>query len=171
MKLVQGLGVVRCHCKTGYYGNPYLLDGCQDINECADRSTHNCISNNNCRNMNGSFVCFCNKWYSGKGTKEAGCHPKILLIMVVTSVGFIALLVGMSTTYLAFQKRKLIKLKEKFFRQNGGFILQQQLSVREDSSHGRAQIFSAEELKKATKDYDESLIIGKGGYGLFSKGF
>ncbi|KAI4323921.1 hypothetical protein L6164_023494 [Bauhinia variegata] len=154
----------RCHCKQGYYGNPYLPDGCKDIDECADK-THNCTSNDNCRNTEGSYECFCKKWYSGKGTKEAGCQPTNLLIMVVTIVGagFIALLVGMSTTYLVYQKRKLIKLKEKFFRQNGGSILQQAL-VKEDSSQSRAKIFTAEELSKATKNYDESLIVGKGGY-------
>ncbi|KAI4332022.1 hypothetical protein L6164_016965 [Bauhinia variegata] len=89
----------------------------------------------------------------------------------VAGAGFIVLLVGMSLLYLVYQKRKLIKLKEKFFRQNGGFILQKQLSKREHSSQSTTQIFTAEELKKATKNYDESLIIGKGGYGTVFKGF
>ncbi|KAI4332020.1 hypothetical protein L6164_016963 [Bauhinia variegata] len=47
----------------------------------------------------------------------------------------------------------------------------QQLSKREHSSQSTTQIFTAEELKKATKNYDESLIIGKGGYGTVFKGF
>jgi len=77
--------------------------------------------------------------------------------------------VGISSLYLIYQKRKLIKLKQKFFQQNGGFILLQKLSTREDTSQS-AQIFTEKELKKATNNYDESLIIGKGGFGTVFKG-
>jgi len=84
-------------------------------------------------------------------------------------VGLTALFVGVSWLYLMHQKRKLLKLKEKFFQQNGGIILRQKLSARGDSSQS-ATIFSAEELKKATNNFDESLIIGKGGYGTVFKG-
>ena len=76
---------------------------------------------------------------------------------------------GISSLYLIYQKRKLIKLKQKFFQQNGGFILLQKLSTREDTSQS-AQIFTEKELKKATNNYDESLIIGKGGFGTVFKG-
>jgi len=84
-------------------------------------------------------------------------------------VGLIALFIGISWLYLMYQKRKVLKLKEKFFQQNGGIILRQQLSTREDSSQSTT-IFSAEQLKKATNNFDESLIIGKGGYGTVFKG-
>jgi len=77
--------------------------------------------------------------------------------------------VTISSLYLTFQKRKFIKLKQKFFQQNGGSILLQQLSTREDTSQS-AQIFTEEELKKATKNYDENLIIGRGGFGTVFKG-
>ncbi|KAI4323914.1 hypothetical protein L6164_023487 [Bauhinia variegata] len=160
----------RCHCKNGYEGNPYLPKGCQDIDECDESrktSKHNCSRNQDCRNTDGSFECFCKKGYK----EETGLCQKIqegyllIKVVIVAGVGFIALLVGMSTIYLVYQKRKLIKLKERFFRQNGGFILQQQISKREDSSKSTTQIFTAEELKKATKNYDDSLIVGTGGYG------
>jgi hypothetical protein len=77
--------------------------------------------------------------------------------------------VTISSLYLTYQKRKFIKLKQKFFQKNGGSILLQQLSTREDTSQA-AQIFTEEELKKATKNYDESLIIGRGGFGTVYKG-
>jgi serine/threonine protein kinase len=86
-----------------------------------------------------------------------------------TSAGLIVLFVAISILYLTYQKRKLIKLKQKFFQQNGGSILLQQLSIGEDSSQS-AHIFTEEELKKATKNYDESLIIGRGGFGTVFKG-
>ncbi|CAJ1971957.1 unnamed protein product [Sphenostylis stenocarpa] len=72
--------------------------------------------------------------------------------------------------YLIYQKRKLSKLKEKFFQQNGGLILLQKLSGRENTSQ-TAQLFTEEQLKKATNNFDESLIIGKGGFGTVFKGF
>jgi len=85
------------------------------------------------------------------------------------SAGIIVLFVAISSLYLTYQKRKLIKLKQKFFQKNGGSILLQQLSTREDTSQS-AQIFTEEELKKATKKFDESLIIGRGGFGTVFKG-
>ena len=75
-----------------------------------------------------------------------------------------------SWLYFVIKKRRLVKLKEKYFRRNGGLILRQQLSSEEGSSE-TFKIFTAKELKKATSYYDESKIIGKGGYGTVYKGF
>ncbi|XP_068471843.1 putative wall-associated receptor kinase-like 16 isoform X2 [Phaseolus vulgaris] len=164
----------RCKCNPGFEGNPYLLHGCQDIPECA-RNQHNCDSEDHCIETSGSFECFCPDGLIGNGTKEGGgCHPKqkadpFIKIVIGAGVGLIALFIGVSWLYLIYQKRKVLKLKEKFFQQNGGIILRQQLSTREDSSQSTT-IFSAEQLKKATNNFDESLIIGKGGYGTVFKG-
>ena len=68
------------------------------------------------------------------------------------------------------RNRRLIKLKEKFFQQNGGFLLQTQLSERSGTCD-TARIFGAEELKKATNNFDENKIIGRGCYGIVYKGF
>ena len=65
---------------------------------------------------------------------------------------------GISWVYLIKQKRKVLKLKEKFFQQNGGIILRQQLSTRKDSSQSTT-IFTAEQLEKATNYFDEKLVI------------
>ncbi|CAE5958143.1 unnamed protein product [Arabidopsis arenosa] len=53
----RGKGYI-CKCKDGYNGNPYLLDGCQDINECTTRR-HNCSDPSTCENTLGSFLCKC----------------------------------------------------------------------------------------------------------------
>ncbi|XP_065625315.1 wall-associated receptor kinase 4-like [Quercus suber] len=75
-----------------------------------------------------------------------------------------------SSLYLIVNQRKLMKIKQRFFQQNGGLILQQQLS-RQDNSTNVVKIFTTEELEKATNNYDENLIIGRGGFGTVYKGF
>ncbi|OEL19245.1 hypothetical protein BAE44_0019736, partial [Dichanthelium oligosanthes] len=41
-----------CRCKQRYHGNPYLTDGCQDINGCADPESYGC--HGECINMPGN---------------------------------------------------------------------------------------------------------------------
>jgi serine/threonine protein kinase len=77
--------------------------------------------------------------------------------------------VGGSWISWALKRRKLLKLKENFFKQNGGLMLQQQLSSHRGSVESN-KIFSAEELKKATNNYDKSRVLGQGGYGTVYKG-
>ena len=74
-----------------------------------------------------------------------------------------------SWLYLIIKQRNLIKLKGKFFKQNGGLVLQYQLSRQENSTE-IAKIFTIEELKKATNNYDETLIIGQGRFDTVYKG-
>ncbi|XXG39886.1 hypothetical protein AAC387_Pa01g0735 [Persea americana] len=70
--------------------------------------------------------------------------------------------------YWGSKKRKLLKLKKKFFRQNGGLLLQQQIASHRVGA--TTKIFSAEELERATNNYHETRIIGRGGYGTVYKG-
>ena len=79
-------------------------------------------------------------------------------------------LICSSCLYLVIKQRKLIKLKQRLFEQNGGLILQQKLN-KEGISVETTKIFTMEELKKATNNYDETLIIGQGGFGMVYKGF
>ncbi|XP_054790862.1 wall-associated receptor kinase-like 22 [Prosopis cineraria] len=65
------------------------------------------------------------------------------------------------------QKRERVR-KEKLFRQNGGLLLQEKIS-----SYGRREKekhFTAEELEKATDNYNQSRFLGQGGFGTVYKG-
>jgi serine/threonine protein kinase len=77
--------------------------------------------------------------------------------------------VGGSWIYWALKRRKLLKLKERFFEQNGGLMLRQKL-LSHRGSRETDKIFSVEELEKATNNYDKSRVLGQGGYGTVYKG-
>ncbi|KAL5537491.1 hypothetical protein UlMin_045932 [Ulmus minor] len=85
------------------------------------------------------------------------------------SVGLLLLVLAGSWINWNLKKRKLIQMKEKLFQQNGGLILQQQLFHHRGSAE-TAKIFTAEELRKATNNYDETRVLGQGGYGKVYRG-
>ncbi|KAL8467302.1 hypothetical protein ACS0TY_036137 [Phlomoides rotata] len=60
-------------------------------------------------------------------------------------------------------------MRQQFFLQNGGQLLQEKLIGRQSSSNA-ARIFSASELQKATNNFHNSMIIGQGGHGTVYKG-
>ncbi|XP_058724817.1 putative wall-associated receptor kinase-like 16 [Vicia villosa] len=167
----------RCNCSKGFEGNPYLPGGCSDIDECATEY-HGCKSKANCNNTFGNYTCFCPEGEIGDGTEGGGCQlehnenaNRIVLPTVLGAGAVFIVLFVMIIFYSINQKRKLTKLKEKFYKQNGGSILEQKLSQRQDSSSSQiAHIFKENELKKATNNFDESLIIGRGGFGTVFKG-
>ncbi|KAG7944768.1 hypothetical protein I3843_15G120100 [Carya illinoinensis] len=162
----------RCHCSSGYEGNPYLSNGCQDIDEC--KTSNPCVEKA-CINHVGYFDCSCPKGYEGDGRRDGTrCSPKpsnsrTIIITLGITISLLALLLGGSSLLLGLKRRKLVRLKEKFFQQNGGLMLQRQISNRGRSME-TTKIFSADELKKATNNYDESKVLGKGGYGTVYKG-
>ncbi|KAF8041385.1 hypothetical protein BT93_A0096 [Corymbia citriodora subsp. variegata] len=90
-------------------------------------------------------------------------------ILVGVAVGIIVLLFSIGFLYVGYKKRKFIKLREQYFKQNGGLLLQQQLQEC-DRTTKAVKLFSAEELEKATDNYDERRIVGQGGYGTVYKG-
>ncbi|PQQ19298.1 hypothetical protein Pyn_07070 [Prunus yedoensis var. nudiflora] len=62
-----------------------------------------------------------------------------------------------------------MKRKEKFFRQNGGLVLEQQLSSGELNVE-KVKLFNCKELEKATDHFNADRVIGQGGQGTVYKG-
>ena len=89
---------------------------------------------------------------------------QFLISNTIAGISLIVVLVVSSWLYFLIKKRRLVKLKEQIFQQNGGLILQQLLSNKEGSRE-TTKIYTAKELNKATKNYDVSRIMGQGGYG------
>ncbi|XP_010273357.1 PREDICTED: wall-associated receptor kinase 2-like [Nelumbo nucifera] len=167
-----------CNCSLGYQGNPYLDDGCQDIDECADEAMNECKSPLAvCTNTPGSYTCYCPSGTVGDGRKTGtGCtaiqgkRSPVMQIALGISFGILVVLFIGSWIYWGIEKRNQSKRKEMFFQQNGGLLLKQQLSSC-DGNEEIAKIFTEEELKKATNNYDETRILGRGGYGIVYQGF
>ncbi|KAF7829781.1 wall-associated receptor kinase 2-like [Senna tora] len=159
-----------CKCKDGFRGNPYLSgsDGCQDVDECRNSTLNYCSQT--CHNLYGSYGCSCLRGYRGDGFKNGtGCvsqHKSNGLPVIIS-----LLVLGTVICSLCWvqRKRQLINIKKKFFEQNGGILLQEQLSGRQGYDE-MAKLFSEEELKKATGNFHESNILGRGGQGTVYKG-
>ncbi|CAN6275046.1 unnamed protein product [Urochloa humidicola] len=164
----------RCSCRTGYEGNPYLDGGCRDIDECQLRDKCHGV----CTNTPGHYSCLCPSGTHGNAFEPNGCRSEDkfpLVLKVVTGVGTGVFLLAFTCfwLYLGLQKRNLIRAKNKFFEQNGGVLLQQQM--RSDNRAGlgtRAgfKIYSTEELEKATHGFAADRILGRGGHGIVYKG-
>ena len=69
---------------------------------------------------------------------------------------------------LGIVKKKAHQTQGKFFQQNGGLLLKQ-LSNHQKSME-TTKIFTIEEIKKATNNYNESSVHGQGGYGTVYRG-
>ncbi|KAL2482338.1 Wall-associated receptor kinase-like 9 [Forsythia ovata] len=78
----------------------------------------------------------------------------------------------MSSTFWLYKfhkKRKDKKCKEKFFKRNGGLLLQQQI-LTDQGILEKTQLFTVKQLEKATDNFNQSRIIGQGGQGTVYKG-
>ena len=79
------------------------------------------------------------------------------------------LLLACFSAHLWLQKRRLLQAKRRFFEQNGGILLQQQLGSL--ASAGVAfKIFSEEGVGRATDGFAEARVLGRGGHGVVYKG-
>ncbi|GAY61782.1 hypothetical protein CUMW_212670 [Citrus unshiu] len=111
--------------------------------------------------------------FHGDGRKYGGgCTPNQHTVIKVTlgvGISFVVAVMSISWLHFLWKRRKHMKLKEKFFEQNGGSILQQELSKLQGRSSEKAKIFTEEEIKTVTNNYAN--VIGHGGSGLVYKGF
>ncbi|XP_062193655.1 wall-associated receptor kinase 2-like [Phragmites australis] len=172
-------GSFKCRCLPGFQGNSNNISiGCTDINECDNPTTYGCFGE--CTNTNGSFKCRCPPGFQGNSSKPNGCVPipnvdkpsskKGLIIGIAVGSGAGSILVVLSTIFMTqrFRHMKAMKLKQKYFKQNRGQLLQQLVSQRADIAE--RMIIPVDEVAKATNNFDKARELGGGGHGIVYKG-
>ncbi|KAK8278138.1 hypothetical protein V6Z11_D09G020600 [Gossypium hirsutum] len=108
-----------------------------------------------------NHLCVCDKDSNiGYPTLCKGCS---------TSIGTIFLLLATWSMYKFLKRKQKIMLKQKYFKRNGGLLLQQHLSSNEGNVE-KIKLFTAKEMEKATDHYNENRILGQGGQGTVYKG-
>ncbi|KAK1561115.1 hypothetical protein Q3G72_034638 [Acer saccharum] len=136
----------RCNCKGGFQGNPYLHRGCQDIDECKNKSI--CSPKMSCRNVIGSYKC------------NPRLNTTLVILGVVTGLpSLLLVLLGAWRLHIIIKRRKNIKLKEKSFK----CLLMQQHLILYDGCGDRGKLFKSKELDKATNHFNVNRILGRGG--------
>lgn len=161
----------RCKCSSGFQGNPYLQGGCADINECLQPDKHTC--NGVCQNTLGSFTCSSCPRGTDFDTTARKCKASNVILGVtigISSGGGILFLAVITTIIIRRWKKGVQKqLRRRCFRKNKGILLGQLVSS-DPSASDSTKIFSLEELEKATNNFDQSRVVGRGGHGTVYKG-
>ncbi|XP_050262186.1 wall-associated receptor kinase-like 1 isoform X2 [Quercus robur] len=115
-------------------------------------------------NMSTTFKCTCDSGFEGNPYLVDGCQG------ISTGIGLLFLFIGGWWSYKVVKKRKNIKRKEKFFKRNGGLLLQKQLSSSEVTVEKTTKLFNSKDLEKATDNFNVNRILGQGGQGTVYKG-
>nr|ACG25307.1 WAK80 - OsWAK receptor-like protein kinase [Zea mays] len=160
----------RCRCSGGFKGNPYVVDGCADIDECLDSATYPCAGI--CKNTLGNFTCSCPRGRSMiNGVCVKSQRSTWMVPVVGASVGLVTLVIGVTCAYLVRERRKLHRVKQSYFRRHGGLLLFEELKSQHHQQGAAAfTIFSEEELQQATDRFDAQRVLGHGGHGTVYKG-
>ncbi|KAK6133510.1 hypothetical protein DH2020_032756 [Rehmannia glutinosa] len=157
---IQDMGY-KCACINGYRGNPYLPEGCQDFDECANTKDNNCPVENLCVNTAGSYYCLPNR-------------RRIFVVLIALGISLAGgLLILIAIGIWVWRKLKKMndrKTKQRFFKRNGGLLLNQQIASSRGSVLPEMTLFKIEELEKATDKFSEGRVLGKGGLGTVYKG-
>ncbi|KAF0919845.1 hypothetical protein E2562_031699 [Oryza meyeriana var. granulata] len=190
----------RCKCSTGYGGNPYIHNGCTDIDECLIPNDCKGI----CLNRAGGYSCTHCPHGTSFDPAERKCtstkqhniilgnshfnrslfinvrrlekfYPSNLLVYVGVasgiSCGFGVLLLTLSITMLFRRwKRGIQKKIRRSYFHKNKGLLLEQLISSDDSVAHKTKIFSLDELEKATNNFDSTRILGSGGHGTVYKG-
>ncbi|PVH35593.1 hypothetical protein PAHAL_7G221200 [Panicum hallii] len=157
-----------CNCSQGYEGNPYLPDGCHDTDECKKSP---CPSGGVCHNTIGGYRCSCRVGLKfSEQNNSCDLDTSLIIGVTLSSAGgilFLAAIVAVLTR--RWQRIVQKRLRKIYFRKNKGILLEQLVSLDHNASDG-TKIFSLNELEKATNNFDQTRVVGRGGHGTVYKG-
>ncbi|KAL6546843.1 hypothetical protein OROMI_022564 [Orobanche minor] len=132
-----------CFCKKGYDGNPYIENGCRDIDECL-KLPEGCRG---CKNTIGGYTC--------RSTS------RIVIEVVCSIVGVLLLILAI------WGGSKIVKSIQRkiYFKRNGGLLV-----TKNEGNANKTTLYKLEEMKKATNNFSKKNKLGAGGQGTVFKG-
>ncbi|KAF5768455.1 putative protein kinase RLK-Pelle-WAK family [Helianthus annuus] len=152
--------------------NPYLKDGCktyertEECRRCRDLG-------GNCKSSpildiddtvyNWNIACYDVKW------KPSKTNLRGVILGISISMGVFFIVVISYILHKVIKKTKVRRQRERFFKRNGGLLLKQQQEV-DPSLVNKTILFTSRELQKATNNFNENRILGRGGQGTVYKG-
>uniref|UniRef100_A0A0D9W3W6 Protein kinase domain-containing protein n=1 Tax=Leersia perrieri TaxID=77586 RepID=A0A0D9W3W6_9ORYZ len=160
-----------CSCKEGFQGNPYRQgrNGCQDINECENAENHSCYGE--CNNRPGGFECHCRAGSRGNASIPGGCQKDYLPPRARLAIGVVVSLLFALLVFLGWEvirhkrnikRQALLRMDDENFQQNGGQLLREMIRAEANITFN---LYSSEQIKAATNNFDIACIVGKGGQG------
>jgi len=124
-------------------------------------------------NTFGSYTCTHCPHGTDFNANTRKCRPATIILGVsigLSSGGTILFVDAIFVVLTRKWKRSVQKrLTKRFFRKTKGILLEQLISSDQNASDGM-EIFSLEELEKATNNFDHARVVGRGGYGTVYKG-
>ncbi|KAF6987396.1 hypothetical protein CFC21_005049 [Triticum aestivum] len=145
-----------CKCWNNYEGNPYISNGCQDIDECKLPERYPCSSDGICKNRPGGYECPCK--FGMKGDRKEGTCTSLFPLAAKGTLGAIGVILIMAVLLFLIILRKEKRKNGEFYKKNGGPTLEKANIIK---------LFKKEELKPILKSKN---LIGKGGFGEVYKG-
>ncbi|RLM75650.1 wall-associated receptor kinase 2-like isoform X1 [Panicum miliaceum] len=168
---VNGPGYI-CNCSKGFQGNPYLVDGCKDVDECNGVAKNSCSAHAICKNTQGGFECTRSPHYpkgnayNGTCVKDQSVTQKITISIGIFACFLASLLLLLGKEWIKHKRRiirqEYISKMNECFQQNGGQLLMDMMKV---ESNTLFKLYNREEIELATNNFDKNSIIGEGGQG------
>ncbi|XP_066359977.1 wall-associated receptor kinase 2-like isoform X1 [Miscanthus floridulus] len=162
-----------CNCSKGFQGNPYLVDGCKDVDECNDDpAKYPCSVKGTCKNTPGGYECICPSHYPKGNAYNSTCEkdqsmpPKVTIPIGIFAFVLVGLLLFLGIEWIKHKRRivrqEYISKMNECFQQNGGQLLMDMMKVESNISF---QLYNREEIELATNNFHSSSVIGEGGQG------
>ncbi|KAM0038324.1 putative protein kinase RLK-Pelle-WAK family [Helianthus debilis subsp. tardiflorus] len=158
--------------------NPYLIDGCSRVDPeetMESRQCRRCIESGGRCKYDYTYYLF-GPIYSRKVTCDYSHFDEDrrktslgVILGVSISMGVLFLIATSLVLYKLIKKAKERRQRKRFFKRNGGLLLKQQEET-DPSLVDKTILFTSHELKKATDNFNENRILGRGGQGTVYKG-